>query len=432
MIAIYVDDCYAIGHKAALEDMILKIRKSGLKIKVENDLSDYLSCEVAFNASRTKAWLGQPHLVKRLEKSFQDFIASSRNYDFRTPSTPGGKIIRPKNDDEKVTPAEQTIYRSAVGTLLQFVKHSRPDLANPIRELSKCMDAATPSAMKELKRIINFVIKTKHFGLKIEPTTNSDYWYLNVYSDSDWAGDQDNRHSISGFIIFFMGVPIMWKSKAQKAVALSSSEAEYYAMSEAAKEIRFIVTLLESMTIKVQKPIIVYADNIGAIFMTENASATSRTRHVDARYHFIREFVEEGFLKIIFVKTKENKSDMFTKNVSGEIYDAHVNDFIMAKSEIGSLVFEATEEGCQNVDKKDGTYVSQVDYNNSNSTNLSVSTNTQVTDRHTHMGATYTGYRCHGKNGMSRRDVTWCQMCTGTSDTTSSEMTDTAISQYDG
>jgi hypothetical protein len=101
-----------------------------------------------------------------------------------------------------------------------------------------------------------------------------------------------------------MNVPIFWKSKAKKAFALSSSKAEYYAMAEAAKEIRFIVQVLESLGIMIKKPIIVYVDNIGAIFMSENASSTSRTRHVDARYHFVRAFVEEGFLKIVFVKSK--------------------------------------------------------------------------------------------------------------------------------
>jgi hypothetical protein len=86
-----------------------------------------------------------------------------------------------------------------------------------------------------------------------------------------------------------MGVPIFWKSGAQKAIALSSSEAKYYAMAEAAKEIRFIVQVLESLNIKITKPIVVYVDNIGAIFTSENASVTSRTHHVDARYHFMRE-----------------------------------------------------------------------------------------------------------------------------------------------
>jgi hypothetical protein len=108
------------------------------------------------------------------------------------------------------------------------------------------MDAATVSAVKELKRIIKFVIKTKDYGIRIEPQFTND-WTWTIYTDSDWAGDKDNRHSITGFIIFFMNVPIFWKSKAQKAIALSSSEAEYYAMAEAAKEIRFIVQVLESL-----------------------------------------------------------------------------------------------------------------------------------------------------------------------------------------
>ena len=74
IIANYVDDCYAIGHEAALLDTIKKIQESGLKVKVENDLHDYLSCEVVFNNDKTKAWLGQPHLIKRLEKLFTEFI----------------------------------------------------------------------------------------------------------------------------------------------------------------------------------------------------------------------------------------------------------------------------------------------------------------------------------------------------------------------
>jgi hypothetical protein len=81
----------------------------------------------------TKAWLGQPHLIKRLENAFADLIKSDKNYDFRTPGTPGMNMIRPKTDDDKISPQEKTMYLSAVGTLLQIVKHSRPDLANPIR-----------------------------------------------------------------------------------------------------------------------------------------------------------------------------------------------------------------------------------------------------------------------------------------------------------
>ena len=128
-----------------------------------------------------------------------------------------------------------------------------------------------------------------------------------------------------------MNVPILWKSKMQKIVSLSSSEAEYYALAEAAKDIKFIVQILESIGILIQKPIIVHVDNVGAIFMTENASATARTKHVDIRYHYVREFIMDGFIKIIFVKSDQNKSDIFTKNVSNEIYEKHTDSFIKQK-----------------------------------------------------------------------------------------------------
>jgi hypothetical protein len=105
---------------------------------------------------------------------------------------------------------------------------------------------------------------------------------LTAYTDSYWAGDKDNRHSVSGYSIFLNGAVILWKSKLQKPLALSSAEAEYYAMCEAAKDVKYISMVLRYFGIEVEFPITMYCDNVGAIFMTENASATSRTKHVDA------------------------------------------------------------------------------------------------------------------------------------------------------
>jgi hypothetical protein len=222
------------------------------------------------------------------------------------------------------------MYGSGVGMLLYLVKHSRPDISNAVPELSKMMSGATDAAFKELKRVIKFVLDTKTYGLRVQPKLVGDdtQWTMTVFTDSDWAGNKDNRISIIGYIIFLLGASILWKSKAQKLVSLSSTEAEYYALSEAAKEIKFVVQILLSMGIPVQLPIIVRVDNMGAIFMSENASATSRTKHVDTRYHFVREFVEDGFIRIVFVRTVDNVLDYFTKNVTGDIYDAHVKDFV--------------------------------------------------------------------------------------------------------
>jgi hypothetical protein len=92
-------------------------------------------------------------------------------------------------------------------------------------------------------------------------------------------------------VVFLIGVPILWKLKSQKSVTLSSSEVEYFAMSEAAKDVHFIAMVLESLGIKIQTPITVMVDNIGAIFMAENVSATSRTKHIDTCYRVITLFV---------------------------------------------------------------------------------------------------------------------------------------------
>jgi hypothetical protein len=129
-------------------------------------------------------------------------------------------------------------------------------------------------------------------------------------------------------------------------VSLSSTEAEYYALSEAAKEIKFVVQILLSMGIPVQLPVIVRVDNMDAIFMSENASASSRTKHVDTRYHFVREFVEDGFIRIVFVRTIDNVSDSFTKNVTGDIYEAHVKEFIVDRTYL-EYVMDMPQEGCQ-------------------------------------------------------------------------------------
>ena len=213
--------------------------------------------------------------------------------------------------------------------LLYLVKHSRPDIANPVRELSKVLDGTTPAAMKEMYQVIKYVLDTQGKGLRIEPIFgDSGPWDLVCYSDSDYAGDPDSRRSVSGFILYVKGVPISWRSKAQRSVTLSSSEAEWVALSEAVKEIMFVLQLLESMKIKVKLPVTVRVDNVGAIFMSKNISTSNRTKHVDIRTKYVNEYVEDGIIKIIFVQSGDNDSDIMTKNVNGDLLDKHAGKLI--------------------------------------------------------------------------------------------------------
>ena len=195
-----------------------------------------------------------------------------------TPGTPGFMIIR-GTDMKRVSKEEQSKYCMGVGMLLFLIKHSRPDIANSTRELSKVLDGATESAYKEMLRVIKFVVDTKNWGLCFEPKFEvENKWTLTMYTDSDYAGDKETRISVTGYILFFMGVPIIWKSKSQKGVTLSSSEAEYVALSEAAKDIKFVYQLMGSIRIQIDLLIIVRVDNVGAIFMSENTSTSGRTK----------------------------------------------------------------------------------------------------------------------------------------------------------
>jgi len=121
---------------------------------------------------------------------------------------------------------DQKLYRSEVGMLLFLVKHTRPDLSNSNRELSKVMDKATEGHMKELCRVIKNAIDTKNKGLKLGPEDINDKWKTKAYSDADFAGDKETWISVTGYIMYFMNVPICWRSHGQKGVTLSTTEAE--------------------------------------------------------------------------------------------------------------------------------------------------------------------------------------------------------------
>ena len=217
--------------------------------------------------------------------------------------------------------------------LLFLVKHTRPDIANSVCKLSKALGSPSPAAYKGLLRLLKYVLDTRNLAIKIEPKPFDDgcEWEMICFSDSDFAGDKETRISVAGFILYVMGVPVSWKSKGMKSVTLSSTEAEFVALSEAAKEVKFVYQLMESVNLKVRLPIVIRVDNIGAIFMSENVAVSQRTKHVDCRFKFVQEFVFDGFIKIIFVKSGENDADLFTKNLRGELHHRHVDKMITEK-----------------------------------------------------------------------------------------------------
>ena len=126
-----------------------------------------------------------------------------------------------------------------MGTLFYLIKHSRPDITNPVMELSNSMDCDSMGHGTEMYRVINFVIETKTLGLRMVPIFKDDIWKLEVQSDSDFANDKDTRYSVYGYIIYFCGIPVAWKSKSMKSVVLSTTKESMWQFQKLSRRSRF-------------------------------------------------------------------------------------------------------------------------------------------------------------------------------------------------
>ena len=135
---------------------------------------------------------------------------------------------------------------------------------------------------------------------------------LEGFTDADMAGDLDSRKSTSGHLIIFAGGAISWQSKLQKCVALSTTEAEYIAVTEACKEVLWMKKLLEELG-QEQEDLKLYCDSQSAIHLSKNPMFHSRSKHIDVRYHWVRDVIESKQLMLEKIHTDDNASDMMTK-----------------------------------------------------------------------------------------------------------------------
>ena len=137
-----------------------------------------------------------------------------------------------------------------------------------------------------------------------------------------------------------------------KSVVLYSTEAEYMALSEVVKELKFIVQLLQTMNIEVELPITVHVDIVGAIWLSNNHTMSDRTKHIDIRTSFVKEYQEDGKIIIKFVKSEENEADIFTKNTTNVIFSNHQKKLVWNKTNVDHEVNQELDqsknqqEGC--------------------------------------------------------------------------------------
>lgn len=206
-----------------------------------------------------------------------------------------------------------TPFRSLGGTMLWVARCTRPDIYFSLIYLLQFSMFCTVLHYNHLKRVARYLLGTVDFRLKLSVPHDAPAGVaIDVYCDSDWASDKNDRKSYTGALVLLCDNPVSWVSRKQATVSTSSCEAEYIANSEAAKEGLHVYNLVNEI-LEVQTPMQVHLDNVGAMYVAQNSVNNSRTKHIDIRYHMVRDWVAKGFFKLMHVPSVDNVADVFTK-----------------------------------------------------------------------------------------------------------------------
>lgn len=214
-------------------------------------------------------------------------------------------------------------YQSAVGSLMWASLHSRPDVHYAVTAVSKYASNPGQEHCSYVIRIFRYLKGTLTHGL-VFTSTGSNAADLVGYSDSDFAAVADGRKSTGAYVFMLAGAPISHQAKQQPFIALSTCEAEYMALVEAGKEAIWLGRLLNELC-QFEFPILLYGDNQGANSLTVNPEYHRRTKHIDVRYHWIRDQVDRKVIHIEYIPTKEMVADGLTKPLPVHTFKAFVN-----------------------------------------------------------------------------------------------------------
>lgn len=206
-------------------------------------------------------------------------------------------------------------YQEAVGALLYLAQGTRPDIAFAVNNVSRFNQCHSDIHWKAVKRIFRYLRGTTDYKLRYSKSKNGD---IIAYSDSDWASDVDKRRSCSGFVITMSGGAICWSSKRQPIVALSSTEAEYIALSATACETIWLIQLANELKQRKDGKAIIHCDNQSAIKLSLSDAYRPRTKHIDIRHHFVRELIDAKTIEIVYISTNQMAADSLTKAVPVE------------------------------------------------------------------------------------------------------------------
>ena len=211
---------------------------------------------------------------------------------------------------------------------LQWKTYTRPDICYATKELARSLQAPTTAFQQKLKHLLRYIKGTKHYKQVIRPTAKipaSAAPDINVYVDSDWAGCSTTRRSTTGFVITILGTTVSYGSRTQATVALSSAEAELYAINTGATEALYLRNLLMELLRVKHVNITIHTDSSSGKSMPTRIGSSRKAKHIELKHLFIQQLILNNIVRLIKIHTNDNPADILTKYVSTETLNRHLH-----------------------------------------------------------------------------------------------------------
>ncbi|RVW21062.1 Retrovirus-related Pol polyprotein from transposon RE1 [Vitis vinifera] len=230
-----------------------------------------------------------------------------------TPMDPIGKIYK----DNDSHPTDKDRYQRLVGKLI-YLTHTRPDIGFAVSMVSHYMNNPTERHMKVVYRILQYLKKSPGRGLYFKKTSSRE---VEVFTDADWAGSLIDRRSTTGYCSYVWGKLVTWRSKKKSVVARSSAEAEFKAMAHGICEGMWLQRILKELGIISNSTMTVLCDNKATISIAKNPVQHDRTKHVEIDRHFIKEKLEGGTIRLMYIPSSRQTTDILTKALPKATYE---------------------------------------------------------------------------------------------------------------
>lgn len=303
LIAVYVDDILISSRDSRAIKKIKENLSREFKVKDLGEVNHCLGIQFLRDGNRIIM-----HQKRFIEETLERF-GMTDSKPVGTPMDLNVKLTKPKNVAEPLT--QKLPFRELIGTLTYLAVATRPDIAFAASSLSQFNDSFDNIHWTATKRVLRYLKGTMSLGLTFEANSVQ----LKGFVDADWGNCPVDRRSYTGYTFTLCGGSICWESRKQRTVALSSTEAEYMGLAEAAKEAIYLRSFLMKLGLDNLANIVIHNDNMGTKKLAENPVFHSRSKHIDLRHHFVRDAIQRGLFEVKHIPSEDMTADMLTKSL---------------------------------------------------------------------------------------------------------------------